>query len=150
MPDEIPLRQSDFEVDVSWESFDAPAALTADDLAFDVLAAGVERAGDVPVVIVNEPMFVSGGVNSDLRYNSFYPRWAYDAYRDLFAEVAETNGWRARALGDAIAPDEFTDSPVHLTAEGTRQLSEDLGASLAEMGLLVMRVDSSQLTVNSK
>lgn len=150
VPDEIPLRQSDFEADVSWEDFDAPAALTADDLAFDVLAAGVERAGGVPVVIVNEPMFISSGVNSDLRYNSFYPRWAYDAYRELFAEVVEANGWRALDLWDAIAPDAFTDSPVHLTAEGTQQLSDELGAALVDMGLLVKRVDSSQFTVDGQ
>ncbi len=40
-------------------------------------------AGDVPVLIINEPMFISDGQNSDLRYNSFYPRWAYDQFHRL-------------------------------------------------------------------
>jgi hypothetical protein len=51
-----------------------------------VLAATLERAGDVPVLLINEPMFISSGQNSDLRYNSFYPRWAYDQYRAMLAE----------------------------------------------------------------
>ncbi len=133
IPAEYTLRRSDFEADVSWESFDAPTTLTADDLAFDVLAAGIERAGDVPVLVVNEPMFISSGANSDLRYNAFYPRWAYDQYRDLLAAQAEANGWMYLDWWDRIAPDEFTDSPVHLTPAGSRQLSGWLGEAIVDL-----------------
>ncbi|MCZ7670394.1 MAG: hypothetical protein M5U34_26160 [Chloroflexi bacterium] len=45
-------------------------------------------AGDVPVLLINEPMFISSGRNSDLRYNAFYPRWAYDQYREMLGETA--------------------------------------------------------------
>ncbi len=117
-------RTEDFEADVSWQGIDEPRALTEDDLAFDVLAAGIERAGDIPVLLVNEPMFISSGRNSDVRYNFFYPHWAYDSYRELLTETAETHGWTLLDVWDAIAPDEFTDSPVHLTPEGARQLGE--------------------------
>lgn len=126
IPEEIPLRQSDFEADESWQNFDTPVTLTRDDLAFEVLAAGVERAGDVPVLIVNEPIFISDGANSDLRYNSWYPRWAYDQYRELLAQEARANGWQYLDLWDSINAAEFTDSPVHLTAAGTRALSQAL------------------------
>ena len=115
------MRQSDFEADVSWQSFKQPTTLTEDNLAFDVLAAGLKLAGNVPVVIVNEPMFISTGVNSDLRYNSFYPRWAYDQYHELLNEQAQRNNWHYLDVWNAIAPEDFTDTPVHLNPAGSAQ-----------------------------
>ena len=97
-----------------------------DNLTFDVLRAGVARAGGVPVVVINEPIFISDGANSDVRYNAFYPRWAYDQYRDLLAATAAAEGWRYTDLWDAIPPEEFTDTPVHLTPAGSRLLAEKL------------------------
>jgi hypothetical protein len=124
-------RATDLKKDESWETFTAPADLTPKDLAFDVLAAGVKRAGNIPVLLVNEPMFISSGQNSDLRYNAFYPRWAYDQYRALLQAQAAANGWRYLDLWDSIPPDEFTDSPVHMTPAGTRLLAERLRTELA-------------------
>ena len=118
IPPEITLRQSDFEADVSWLDYAEPIPLNEEVLAFDVLSAGVMMAGAVPVILINEPIFVSGGENSDLRYNAWYPRWAYDAYREQLAQTAAEQGWEYLDLWDAVPPEEFTDSPVHLTAEG--------------------------------
>ena len=126
IPANIPPRTADFEADLSWQSFAEPAALTTDDLAFDVLAAGKAIAGDVPVLLINEPMFISDGENSDLRYNAFYPRWAYDQYRDMLGETAVTQSWPYLDLWHAIPPEEFTDTPVHLTAEGNKQYAEQV------------------------
>jgi lysophospholipase L1-like esterase len=130
IPDEIPPRESDFEADASWLDVPGPRPLTEDDLAFDALRAGVARAGDVPIWIINEPMYVSSGENSDVRYNAFYPRWAYDQYRATLAEMAAAEGWDYLDLWDAIPPEEFTDTPVHLTPEGTRQLAALLAGGL--------------------
>jgi lysophospholipase L1-like esterase len=129
IPTEIPRNQSDFDEDLKWQTFAQPSPLMKDDLAFDVLVAGVKRAGNVPVLFVNEPMFISQGKNSQLRYNSFYPRWAYDTYRDLLGEMATANGWRYLDLWDSIAPDEFTNTPVHLTPKGSEQLAESVMAA---------------------
>lgn len=126
IPDPISLRQSDLAADESWLDVAAPRPLTAGDLAFDVLAAGLARAGDTPVWLINEPTFISDGANSDVRYNSFYPRWAYDQYRELLAAAAADAGWNYLDLWDAIPPDEFTDTPVHLTPTGNRMLAERL------------------------
>lgn len=123
-PDEYDLRTSDFEEDESWQSFGEPSDLTTDDLAFDVIHAGHELVGDVPLILINEPIFISDGENSDLRYNIWYPRWAYDQYRDIYLEEAEANDWVYVDLWDMIASEEFTDSPVHLTPEGSAQLAE--------------------------
>ena len=130
IPAQIKLRQADFEADVAWQSFQQPTTLTTDHLAFDALAAGVQRAGDVPVIIINEPMFISPGKNRDLRYNSFYPRWAYDQYRALLSAQAQLHGWRYLDVWNAIAPDEFTDTPVHLTPHGSAQYARLVGAEI--------------------
>jgi hypothetical protein len=125
-------RRSDFDEDVSWENFDAPQPLTVDDLAFDIIRAGHERVGEIPLIIVNEPMFIATGQNSDLRYNSFYPRWAYDAYRELFAQQATVNQWRYCDVWDAMPAESFTDSPVHMTPQATGELSRILGEMLTD------------------
>lgn len=128
IPADIPLRADDLEKDESWldvvAEAEAERPLTDDDLAFDALRAVMARAGDTPVILVNEPMFVAGGENSDVRYNAFYPRWAYDQYRVLLAEAAAAEGWTYLDLWDAIPPEEFTDTPVHLTPAGMQQFAE--------------------------
>lgn len=124
IPEAISLRTSDLKDDLSWLDIQTPQSLTEKDLTIDVLKAGVKRAGAVPVLLINEPMFVSDGANSDIRYNAFYPRWAYDQYRRLMADLALAEGWNYVDLWAAISPEQFTDTPVHLTPEGTRQLAE--------------------------
>lgn len=133
IPPEITPRRSDFEPDYSWQSFTEPVVFSADDLAWEALDAGRAMAGEAPVLLVNEPMFISDGVNSDIRYNSFYPRWAYDQYRQLLAEKAQSEGWFYLDLWDEIAPQEFTDTPVHLTPQGSRQTAELIAPHLQSM-----------------
>ena len=135
IPDKIPLRTSDFEEDLSWQTFTGPTTLNAEHLAFDVLSAGMDIAGDVPVLLINEPMFISDGENSDLRYNAFYPRWAYDQYRDLLAETAVAQNWLYLDLWDAIPPEEFTDTPVHLTSHGNEIYANEILEFIASLQL---------------
>ena len=130
IPETFTLRQSDFEADVSWQEYSEPVDLTTENLAFDALAAGMARAGDVPVLLINEPMFVSTGQNSELRYNFFYPRWAYDAYHTLLIAQAGQHGWHFVDLWDALPAEEFTDSPVHYTPAGARMLAEEVAPPL--------------------
>jgi len=133
IPADFPLRKSDFEADLSWQEFEEPAELSTDELAFDVLRAGVTTAGDVPVLFINEPIFISNGENSDLRYNAFYPRWAYDQYRLLLAAEADREQWRYLDLWDAIPPQEFTNTPVHLTPAGVSQLAAQLLQAIQDL-----------------
>ena len=134
IPIDYEPTRSDFpdENVLTFEDYTEPTTLTRDDLAFDVLAAGIQNT-NAPVILVNEPIFISDGQNSDLRYNSLYPRWAYDQYRDLLAGVANENGWFYADLWDTIPPDEFTDSPVHLTPAGAQQLAAQLEILIADI-----------------
>ena len=101
-PDAFERPTSDFDADQSWESYQTPQSLSEEDLAFDVLEAGHDLAGNIPVLMVNEPIFISDGENSDLRYNLWYPRWAYDAYRAIYQEVAARQGWAYVDLWDMM------------------------------------------------
>jgi hypothetical protein len=127
-------RKEDFDEDVTWHGFE-PGQLTADDLAFDVISAGVRltEAAQVPIILINEPMFISSGRNSNLRYNFFYPRWVADSFREWMTERAGANQWVYLDLWNTIPAAEFTDSAVHLTPAGSRQLAAGLGAALVEI-----------------
>lgn len=126
IPERYTPRATDLSADESWDVYDSPAVITPHDLAFDVLEAGVERAGAVPIVLINEPIYISDGANSDLRYNAFYPRWIYDRYRDLLREWINQRGIPTLDLWNRIAPDQFTDTPVHLTPAASAQLSDEI------------------------
>ncbi|MBN8593311.1 MAG: hypothetical protein J0M33_16255 [Anaerolineae bacterium] len=119
IPMEFTPRSTDLEADVTWQAFESPQSLTEADLAFDVLRAGITRVGNIPVLLVNEPIYISDGTNSDIRYNAWYPRWAYDAYRALLATTAESEGWDYLDLWDTVEGAQFTDSPVHMTPDAT-------------------------------
>jgi hypothetical protein len=91
-------------------------------LAFDVLSAGM--SAHPKVLLVNEPMLISDGANSDIRYNFFYPRRAYDEYRQLLAERAARNGWHYLDLWNIVPLNEFTNSAIHLTPAGEARLAQ--------------------------
>lgn len=91
-------------------------------IAFQILKAGVQAAGDVPLVLINEPIFIAQGANSEIRYNSYYPRWVYDQYRERIAELVELEGWSYVDLWDEVPPDEFTDSAIHYSPDGVARV----------------------------
>jgi hypothetical protein len=109
--------QSDLSSDVNFHSM-SPSVDIKDNLAFNVLEAGFQAVGKTPVILVNEPMFISTGQNSQLRYNFLYPRWAYDQYRELMSKKARDNGWNYLDLWDVVPKDYFTNSAIHLSPSG--------------------------------
>ena len=131
-PDTYTPRAEDLEPELNYYDFQPPK-FPGDALAFEVLEAGLRAAGDAPVLLVNEPMFISHGQNSDIRYNFYYPKWAYDEWRRAWVEQARSNGWTYRDLWDSIAPGEFTNSAVHLTSLGSSQLAAQIGPMIVEL-----------------
>ena len=123
---EIPIsfipRQDDLSAELSFHNLNPPD-LNEVDLSIDVITAGVVMAHPIPIWIVNEPMFVSQGINSDIRYNFYYPQWAYDDYRAIMNEKSAQENWRYIDLWDSIPSSEFTNSAVHLSPSGSRQLA---------------------------
>ena len=82
-----------------------------------------------PVVLVNEPIFISDGMNSDIRYNFYYPRWVYDRYREMLEEVAGENEWDLIDLWDLLPGDFFTDSAIHYNLDGVGLVVDTLLSS---------------------
>jgi len=125
IPEEFTPRMEDLPADLAFHNLQPPD-LREEDLAFEVLDVGLKMAGKTPILFINEPMFISQGQNSDIRYNYYYPRWAYDGYRTLLTEKCRTNGWNCIDLWDAIPPTEFTNTAVHMTPEGNRIFAQEI------------------------
>lgn len=129
-PERYERAQTDFEADDSYH--DLTALLTEDQLAVNALETGFRVVGETPMLLVNEPMLISAGANSDIRYNFFYPRWAYDEYREIMFALSERNGWTYVDLWNVIPANEFTNSAIHLTPAGEKLLAETLAPYIME------------------
>lgn len=120
----------DLEADNTFHEM-TPDVSLQDNLSFDILDAGMSAAG-VPTILVNEPILVSNGLNSDIRYNFFYPRWAYDEYRRLLGERSAAHGWIYLDAWDLVPMTEFTNSGVHLTPYGESLLTNKVSVAIQE------------------
>lgn len=131
--DDYVPRAVDLEPDDTWHGL-SPRPLSEDLLAFDVLRAGIALAADTPVLLINEPMLLSTGQNREVRYNAFFPRWAYDQYRALLRTLAQQEGWQLRDLWASLpAADCYTDSAVHLTPECSKHLANLVGPIILQV-----------------
>ncbi len=131
-PDTYDLRANDLADDLTFAGLNPPT-LNKGSLAFDVLEAGMSIYPNIPVLLVNEPMFISDGSNSDIRYNFYYPRWAYDDYRQLLNAEAQQNEWRYLDLWNTVPPAEFTNSAIHMTPAGEAMLAAQIDAVLTSI-----------------
>ncbi len=107
--------------------------MTENQLAVQILAAGKVAAGQIPIIFVNEPILVSQGENSDLRYNYYYPRWAYDQYRELLDRFSEDQDLIYLDYWDLIPAEEFTNTAIHATPKGVNQLANALAVKILDI-----------------
>jgi hypothetical protein len=129
IPSVYELRANDLSLETTYYGLE-PGNFEINDLAFDVLEAGIEHAGEVPVLLVNEPIFIANGKNSDLRYNFFYPRWIYDEYRTLLVNEADQHGWAYFDAWNLISPERFTNSAIHIDPSGSVELATHIAEQL--------------------
>jgi hypothetical protein len=120
--------QTDLNANVEFHRLTQASALH-DALAVDVLDA-IVNAANVPTLLVNEPMLISDGLNSDVRYNFFYPRWAYDEYRNLMTEYTSSHDKLYLDLWDLVPASEFTNSAIHLTPYGESLLANEIAEAI--------------------
>jgi len=111
-----------------------------DMLLFDALTAGHDLANPIPVLVVNEPIFIADEEHAPVRYNAIYPRWVYDQYREYIAVQAGSADWNYLDLWNAVPPEYFSDTGFHLSAAGERFLVAQLNPA----------VQSTACTANSK
>jgi len=115
--------QTDLVSDVAYHGMQTPT-LDESKMAFNVLEAGLRAAGKTPVLLINEPILVSTGKNSALRYNFYYPRWAYDQWRQMMNQKAADQGWDYLDLWNLVPADQFTNSAIHVTPVGEALVTE--------------------------
>jgi hypothetical protein len=127
-PPQIPATE--LSADENFEGM-KPPALRENQVSIDQVRDFLELAQNVPVLLVNEPILIMSGIpNSDVRYNSYYPRWVYDQYRQFMADAAATNQWRYLDLWDMFPEDAFADTPLHLMPAAHRTLAEVLAPEI--------------------
>ena len=128
-PADYQHAQTDLVSDVKYHGMQ-PATFDESKLAFSVLDAGLTASGKVPLLLVNEPILVSQGKNSDLRYNFYYPRWVYDDWRQIMEQKAANQGWNYLDLWNLVPADQFTNSAIHLTPAGETLLARRVEQSI--------------------
>jgi hypothetical protein len=111
----------------------APPQVIKDKLLFGALTAGHEIAGAIPVLIVNEPIFLVTEERSPVRYNAVYPRWVYDQYREHMAVQAQGAHWNYLDLWNAVPPEYFADGRFHLLVKGEQLLIQQINPALQSM-----------------
>jgi len=127
-PEDYERAQIDLDAEVDYHGMIEPSALR-DGLAMDVFDS-MMSAAQVPMLLVNEPMLISEGANSDVRYNFFYPRWAYDEYRKIVQEYADQHNSHYLDLWDLVPASEFTNSAIHLTPYGESLLADKVAENI--------------------
>ena len=123
-PADYPAPQVDLEADDTYHGFSG--ALPDSALSWDILEAGMDRAGDVPVLIINEPMLISDGENAEIRYNYYYPRKAYDGWHEALTARAAEAGWNLLDLWDVLEISDFTNSAIHYNAGAASLLADQV------------------------
>ena len=130
-PAEYTPALRDFDVDESFYDF-ALYNLDVNYLALDVIDQTIKINNDIQFTVVNEPILIAQGENSDLRYNYYYPRWAYDQYRGIMQENMDKAGINYNDLWDIVPQEHFTNSAIHMDKNGEEILAERIASLIIE------------------
>ena len=131
----------DFDGVNMWRSVDDADGLTSDVLdlrwleAISTLTSQQDTLADIPIIVVNEPIFIVTGENSELNYNAWYPVWAYDEYRRQLKQVAQRENLSYIDMWDTVPATLFTDSPVHYNAQGVNYIVAEILPALHDIRL---------------
>ncbi len=123
---------NDLESSLAFGKLSPPASIRPL-LLLNYLRTGVQMSAGLPVLFVNQPIFVATGKNSDKRYNALNPRWAYDQYRRIISSRMKANGWAYVDLWNVAPPKEFTDYELHLSPRGEQLMAQGMQDSIEKM-----------------
>lgn len=101
-------------------------------LSMEVIESVIEKNSEVDFIVVNEPILISEGENAHLKYNFYYPRWAYDTYREIINTFTTENGIKYYDLWNIVPEAEFTNSAIHLTVTGEQMLANMINEIILE------------------
>jgi hypothetical protein len=102
---------------------------------WELLRASQQMAqeANVPLLIINEPMYVGSGEHSDVNYNSFYERNLYDRFRTALADFTQQHHLSYLDLWNLLPPENFSNTSLHYTAEGNRRVAEEVMQGLQHL-----------------
>ncbi len=120
----------DFDTDDSFHDL-SEHIFSESELSFDIAEKAVQNI-DIPIILINEPILISNGKNSDIRYNYYYPRWAYDQYQTLLEKVMIKNNIPYYDFYDLIPENYFTNSAIHLNSKGEAIFAQKINDVLRE------------------
>ena len=130
-PPQVPATE--LSADETFEGL-KPPTLRRTQVSIDQIEDFYDLANGLPILLVNEPILVMKDVaNSEVRYDSYYPRWVYDQYRSIMAEGAAANGWNYLDLWDQFPEQAFADTPLHLKPEAHAELARLLAPQIQAM-----------------
>lgn len=127
-----PISDKLVNASLAWLDIKKPVSLEKF-LRFDIFDAALAIAGEIPVLVVNNPMYIQNGESLSVRYNSVYPVWAYDQYRDLMQKRSGQSEWSYLDLWDAVPGDLFADSNFHRQPAGDVIIAERLGPAILKL-----------------
>jgi hypothetical protein len=95
---------------------------------WELLHAGRQMAQEagVPLLIVNEPIYIGSGENAAVNYNSFYERTLYDRFRAALAKFVEQHSLPYLDLWNLLPPENFSNTALHYNAEGNRRVADEI------------------------
>jgi hypothetical protein len=88
-----------------------------------------DRAG-ARLLLVNEPILVGSGPNSDINYNLLYERALYDQYREALSTYASRYNLWYIDLWNAVPAANFTDTAFHTDAAGWSSVADRIISAL--------------------
>lgn len=107
-----------------------PADLRAH-LAFETLPVASAITGG-RIIYVGEPIEISTGAHSDIAYNSTFPRWAYDQFREIISAMSLEANWTYLDLWNLIPEQQFGSNIFHLVPDGEAILAGRIAEALQE------------------
>lgn len=130
-PDSYTRAQRDFESDSNYKGY-LNKELDADNFALPIIEHAIDKNPFIDFILINEPILISEGENSEIRYNFYYPRWAYDEYREIINDYSNQNKIKYYDLWNLVPEENFTNSAIHLDYEGEKILSNHVIEILEE------------------
>lgn len=116
--DSYPALPNDQTTNINFTKILNPPTIMTSELPFKLFYAGLRILYRTKVLVINEPIFIANGKNSNLRYNQYYPRWVYDQYRSILLKQSIDHGWNYLDLWNAIPSPNFTGTALHRTPNG--------------------------------
>ena len=98
-----------------------------------VAGEALARARGAVLLVVNDPIFVASGPNSDREYNSYYGKAIYDRYRRVLETFCRENAIPYLDLWNLVPPSEFADTPGHYTLAGNARIARAVTGKLMEI-----------------